>query len=788
MKCMSVGIMLVLAATTASAKQAEVFYYSVDIGSDMELSDPNKQGNEWMDPGDIYDDSASAAGPQLAKDDFQILNNDPPPIAPGGGSPVPVGIGPAGLDMVHNYFDMDGEDQLAFIPDGLQGPGSGIWGPIVMRARPASGLFLNPDLLYISYDDDGAPGWWANSPTNVPTTIGPDRGSATNEVMMGVGWHTWLPVPGLPVRSETGLGLAQDPPKRIFDDDVDALDTRHYQYWFWTCDHEARLAFDPGDIYVTDTLATPPSPPAGAFITHAALGLADGVDVDAFEFCVTDDAAVLGYFNVPAGSSYFAVVFSVDDDDPTTVNENESGGLNPGVIYISLLNGMAPFALCDRSLEGDVDGIALEERDMDFGDAPDGIGPYSYPTLRVNDGAGHIIKDGVYLGRVPPDAEDDGQPSLTADLDEATTGDEDRFGLPPHWVGSAPSTLQIQVSTAGYVNLWVDFNVDGDWSDAGERLATDWPVSAGINAFTFTMPPLSLAGPVYSYLRIRFCTQTGVGLTGIAPDGEVEDYRVRLIPESWLESAPLDFGDAPVSYRTLLAHDGARHVFSASYGMGPSGSSPDVEANGLPDDKALGDDLNNTDDEDGVISWSPLVRGSNATVRVETWSQGYLSGWLDTNCDGVWSNPGERIFGPVRADVTNVFTFTVPLSASVGTTFARIRFNSYAGAVLPYGLQADGEVEDYRLTLYQTAPPGTSLVITNLALSGSLDSGGYSATIRWTDDGYSLYRLEACSNLVESPGPGWSDVAGSLIPTGSWTDVSSATQRFYRVVIPFTYP
>ncbi len=786
MKRMSACFVLVWMTAMVEAKQASVFYFSVDIGSDKELSDPNKQGDEWMDPGDIYDNSAYAAGPQLAKDDAKIFGEDPPPCSPAGApyTAIPIGCGPAiGLPLVSAYFDMDGEDQLNFVPDGLQGQGGGIAGPIVMAARPSSGLFLNPDILYVSYDDDGAPGWWANSPTNVPTTISPDRGTGTNEVLMGVGWHMWLPVPGVPTLTEAMLGLADDPPPQAKDDDVDALDTRRFQYWFWTCDHEATFGYDPGDIYVTDTLL---SSSLSLFITHETLELPDGVDIDGFEFCVTDDTLVLQHFGLGAGNSYFAVAFSVDDDDPTTV-VNESGGLNPGIIYLSLLNGVAPMPLCDRSLEGDVDAIAFEERDMDFGDAPGGLAMFSYPTLRISNGAGHVIKKGVFLGAVPPDAEDDGQPSLTADLDEATLGDEDRFGIPPHLVGGYPSTIQVLASTNGYVNLWIDANADGDWSDAGERIATDLAVTSGVNFLNFTMPSYPMATTVMTYLRLRYCTQTGVGVDGIAPDGEVEDYRIRLIPSAALSEAPMDFGDAPDSYQTRLASDGARHVFNADYGMGPSTSVTDAETDGQPNVPATGDDLNGVDDEDGIVAWTPLVRGSNSTVRVETWSQGFLSGWVDFNRDGVWTDPGERIFGPLLADVTNAVTFHVPLSASVGDTYARVRFTSYSGAIVPYGLLPDGEVEDRRLTLFQPSLPSSALAITNIAPSGTLTGGSsLNVFVQWTTNGAALYRVDACTNLM-APRV-WTNIVGMPISAGSWNDVTPQTQRFYRVVAPYTYP
>lgn len=320
------------------------FFFSVDIGSDKELSDPNVDGDEAYDPGDIYKEGM---GPAFVKDDLIIFNVDPAPAPP-----VPVNTN-YGLVSVTNFFDLDGEDQLddEFIITTTNE---------LQVVRPGGGLYLNPDKLFYSLDDDGAQGWYKSPPTypagDVPVNAPPDRGAATNEVVMGSGWSTWLPVPGNPVKTETDLALGPDPGLQNEDDDVDALDLETRLFWYWSCDHEATWNLDPANIYVT-------FPPLGGFfkaVDRAALNLAIGTDIDGFEFIVTDDPAVLMHFNAPLGQSYLALLFSVDDDDPITPVD-ESGGLSPNDIYISLLNGVAPLSLSTR--EGDVDAITVAEKD-----------------------------------------------------------------------------------------------------------------------------------------------------------------------------------------------------------------------------------------------------------------------------------------------------------------------------------------------------------------------------------------------------------------------------------------
>ena len=86
----------------------------------------------------------------------------------------------------------------------------------------------------------------------------------------------------------------------------------------------------------------------------------------------------------------------------------------------------------------------------------------------------------------------------------------------------------VTASTAGFVSAWIDYNQNGTFTDAGEQLFNDQAVTAGANALTFTTPNTAPHGA--TYMRFRYSTQRGVAntVTGQAPDGEVEDYRVEV--------------------------------------------------------------------------------------------------------------------------------------------------------------------------------------------------------------------------------------------------------------------
>ena len=157
----------------------------------------------------------------------------------------------------------------------------------------------------------------------------------------------------------------------------------------------------------------------------------------------------------------------------------------------------------------------------------------------------------------------------------------------------------------------------------------------------------------------------------------------------------LDFGDAVQA--TLLASDGARHVVVAGYFLG---AGVDVEIDGHPSDLADGDDADSADDEDGVVFSTTLSRSALAGVEITASATGRLDAWIDFNNDGDFDDADEQIFvNQLLSPGVNTLFFPVPSSAVVtNVTHARFRFSS-DGGLLPTGLAADGEVEDYAVSI-----------------------------------------------------------------------------------------
>lgn len=163
----------------------------------------------------------------------------------------------------------------------------------------------------------------------------------------------------------------------------------------------------------------------------------------------------------------------------------------------------------------------------DFGDAP-----APYPTLLADNGPRHRAFSGLFLGsRIDPD--EDGQPSALASGDnlDGEINDEDGVALTSPLIPGQSTAVTVNHSLAGFLNAWIDFNADGDWSDAGEQIFTNRALAELETALTFEVPAHAVVTN-QTFARFRFSSTPGLGVTGPAEDGEVEDYLVEILSPS----------------------------------------------------------------------------------------------------------------------------------------------------------------------------------------------------------------------------------------------------------------
>ncbi|MCA9061536.1 MAG: right-handed parallel beta-helix repeat-containing protein [Planctomycetaceae bacterium] len=169
--------------------------------------------------------------------------------------------------------------------------------------------------------------------------------------------------------------------------------------------------------------------------------------------------------------------------------------------------------------------IGAYQRQFDFGDADS-----EFPVFLSDDGAWHVI-DSLILGtRI--DAESDGQPSSDArDDDRFDLDDED--GVTLFTVASGfQARARVVSSGPGFLNAWIDFDMNGSWDEPGDHIFVNRPVVAGVNFLDFDVPEIidetGEERELLTFARFRLSTQQNLTPRGLAPDGEVEDYRVRI--------------------------------------------------------------------------------------------------------------------------------------------------------------------------------------------------------------------------------------------------------------------
>ncbi len=158
----------------------------------------------------------------------------------------------------------------------------------------------------------------------------------------------------------------------------------------------------------------------------------------------------------------------------------------------------------------------------------------------ANNGAHHLIVPGFSLGP-SIDSEPDGQPDMLASGDDQdivfppTNDDEDGIVFKTAMLPGTLSCVDVTLTgNAGFLDAWIDFNGDGVWSPAEQIFGNPapQPLVAGLNPnLCFSVPLGANRGPTFA--RFRLTLQGGQPPDGFAPNGEVEDYLVHILPLKW---------------------------------------------------------------------------------------------------------------------------------------------------------------------------------------------------------------------------------------------------------------
>jgi len=278
-----------------------------------------------------------------------------------------------------------------------------------------------------------------------------------------------------------------------------------------------------------------------------------------------------------------AVLFSVDEDDPLTPTVDESGGLEPRMIYQSYLTGRST-RLLEQPLADDIDALTNWHEEMQAGP----------PQLTIGD----------------------------VSLAEGNSGTTTfNFALTLDNPSSSPVTVQFATQNGTAI-------AGSDYVAAAGSVT----ISAGSNGTTI---PVQVIGDTTFEPNDRFF----VNLTGVVGATIADGQGIGTIIN---DDQALDFGDAPdgfdaPGYPTYLDHNGARHVIAGPY-FGNANDDRDAEQDGQPNATATGDDIAGQDDEDGVTI-PVLAQAGRATITVEVGGDGgAVAGWIDFDGSGSWED------------------------------------------------------------------------------------------------------------------------------------------------------
>ncbi|MEE3371557.1 MAG: Ig-like domain-containing protein [Planctomycetota bacterium] len=176
-------------------------------------------------------------------------------------------------------------------------------------------------------------------------------------------------------------------------------------------------------------------------------------------------------------------------------------------------------------------GTLQEFENVDFGNVGQafdlGDAPAPYPVSIADDGPRHGVLGGFHLGAAL-DGEAD---SLNTAGSDGDGSDEDGITFTSGLFSGGVGTVDVVVSTNGHspgrLQGFVDFNNDGDWNDLGEQIIANQKLTEGTHSLSFLIPATANGG--LTYARFRYGYENGIGATGPALAGEVEDYSVTVL-------------------------------------------------------------------------------------------------------------------------------------------------------------------------------------------------------------------------------------------------------------------
>ncbi|WP_428743515.1 M4 family metallopeptidase [Tenacibaculum sp.] len=212
-----------------------------------------------------------------------------------------------------------------------------------------------------------------------------------------------------------------------------------------------------------------------------------------------------------------------------------------------------------------------------------GTPPLNYCTSKGNSVSDEYIQR-VQLGSIDQTSEGgNGYSDFTTVSTNLTIGESNTITITPKWTGTTYNE--------GY-GVWIDYNKDGDFSDAGETVWTKAASKTTPVSTSFTVPASASEGATRMRIVMKY-NATPTACEATFSYGEVEDYTVNIVnatPDTQAPTAPTSLAASNVEETTLTLNWSAAtdnvgvtgyDVYSASAVIGSTTSATTFNVTGL---------------------------------------------------------------------------------------------------------------------------------------------------------------------------------------------------------------
>ncbi len=266
-----------------------------------------------------------------------------------------------------------------------------------------------------------------------------------------------------------------------------------------------------------------------------------------------------------------------------------------------------------------------------------------------------------------------------------------------------------QPATGGFetYHVWVDFNIDGDFIDAGEDLGEYQTTIAGQQVDFSVYVPLTATGGITRMRVVNTYGLTGITSCGSFTYGESEDYDVEIYTTTGNYCNPI------TGTSTTGGTFEGDYINQVSLGTLNALTGPSSVYPYYTDYSSFGGSFQTN-----------LTIGSNYNINVTggTFQPDYYAVWIDYNNDGDFYDFNEKIgeFASTLANQTLSFNFTVPLGTAIGNKRMRVRCNYGNVNMDPCATNyLYGETEDYTVVIQNPVAVGYCTPVPSIGTSSN---------------------------------------------------------------------